>query len=365
MTTRGPDLLVVGGGPAGLSTAIAARRAGLAVQLIDSSRPPIDKACGEGIMPEGVALLEKLGVEIAAADRFAFKGIRWIDGEVTAEARLPGSAGWGVRRPVLHAAMVERAHACGVELCWGVTAKGLTGEGVVTGDGLLQARYIVAADGLRSRFRREAGLEGPPARRRRLGLRRHYTVAPWTDHVEVHWSDGAEAYVTPLSESLVGVAMLFEDLPAEFDLLLSRFPALAARVSSASAGSTDRGAGPLEQHARAVVSGRLALVGDAAGDVDAITGEGLSLAMHDAFAVTEAILKDDLSSYAAAHRRAVRLPDLLTRMLLAVERRPRLRRGLIRALSGDVSLFPALLALHVRSLESRDPASGTAFAGML
>ena len=352
MTGHLPDLLVVGGGPAGLSAAIAARLAGLQVRLIDASHPPIDKACGEGIMPDGVALLERLGVEIPAGNRFAFKGIRWIDGEVTAQAPLPGAPGWGVRRLILHAALVRRAETIGVELCWGVTARTLTDDGVVTSQGVAPSRFIVAADGLRSRFRRESGLEGPPASRRRLGLRRHYAVAPWTDHVEVHWGDDAEAYVTPLCPNQVGVAMLFEGGPADFDLLLGRFPALAARLAGVPASSTVRGAGPLEQRVRAVVRGRLALVGDAAGFVDAITGEGLSLALHDAFAVTDAITRGDLAFYAAAHRRSVRLPCLTTKLLLAVERRPRLRRALIRALSGDTGLFRALLALHVRSLKS-------------
>ena len=351
MTRDETDLVIVGGGPAGLAAAIAARMAALRVAVIDSARPPIDKACGEGIMPDGVALLERLGVGIPAGDRFAFKGIRWVDGDILVQAPLPGAPGWGVRRLVLHEAMVRRAEDCGVELCWGVSAREITPEGVVTSQGVLPARFVVAADGLRSKFRRDAGLQCPPARRRRIGLRRHYEVEPWTDHVEVYWGDDLEAYVTPIAPNQVGVAMLFENLPADFDRLLCRFPALSAHLVHAAASSTDRGAGPLEQRVRAVVHGNLALVGDAAGFVDAITGEGLSLALHDAFAVTEAITRGDLSWYAAAHRRSVRLPDMVTRLLLAVERHPRLRRVVFRALADEVSLFPMLLSLHVRSLQ--------------
>ena len=316
-------------------------------------------------MPEGVALLHRLGVLIPAGERFAFRGIRWIDAGVKAEAPLPGAPGWGVRRPVLHEAMVRRAESAGVELRWGVRSRGLTPEGVDTSQGPIEARYVVAADGLRSRLRRESGLDGAPAGRRRLGLRRHYAVAPWSDHVEVHWCDDAEAYVTPLGGGQIGIAMLFEGLPADFDLLLSRFPVLAERVGDAPIVSTDRGAGPLEQRVRAVVRGRLALVGDAAGFVDAITGEGLSLALHDAFSVAEAITRDDLSFHADAHRRSVRMPNMMTRLLLAVERRPRIRRLLIRGVSGDTGLFRALLALHVRSLERSSDPAGQAPAPLL
>jgi len=349
MTEREPDLIVAGGGPAGLAVAIRARQAGLEVVLIDASHPPIDKACGEGIMPDGAGLLERLGVEIPPERRFAFRGIRWIEGDVVVDAAFPGEPGWGVRRLDLHEALVRRAETLGVDLRWGVTARGLEAGGLATGAGALRARWLVAADGLRSPLRRAAGLEGRRARRARLGLTRHYAIPPWADRVEVHWSDGAEAYVTPLGSGQVGVAMLFEGLRPDFDDLLGRFPTLAERLAGVPAASRQRGAGPLEQRTAAVVRGNLALVGDAAGYVDAITGEGLSLAFHGAFAVVEAITRGDLALYAAAHRRIARLPVAFIRLLLDVESRPRLRRRVLRALAGDAALFQAILAVHVRA----------------
>jgi flavin-dependent dehydrogenase len=193
-----------------------------------------------------------------------------------------------------------------------------------------------------------AGLEGRGARPRRLGLTRPYAIEPWSDHVEVHWGDAAEAYVTPLGPRQVGVALLFEGPRRDFDALLDRFPRLGARLRDAPAGRL-RGAGPLEQRPSAAVRGHLALVGDAAGSIDAITGEGLSLAFRDAFLLVAAIRKGDLSLYAAAHRRSLRLPAAFARLLLAVERRPLLRRRVLRALARDPGLFRALLAAHVRS----------------
>jgi flavin-dependent dehydrogenase len=99
-----------------------------------------------------------------------------------------------------------------------------------------------------------------------------------------------------------------------------------------------------------VVRGRLALVGDASGYLDAITGEGLALAFHQAFALVDALQRGHLATYARAHRRVVALPDLMTRLLLLVERHPWLRRRVIGALAADPALFSRLIAVHARQL---------------
>jgi flavin-dependent dehydrogenase len=101
---------------------------------------------------------------------------------------------------------------------------------------------------------------------------------------------------------------------------------------------------------RGVVRGNLALAGDASGYVDAITGEGLSLAFQQAEALAAALAAGDLRRYAAAHRRAARLPDAMTRLLLFAEARPGLRRRTVRALAADPALFSRLLAIHARQL---------------
>lgn len=412
---RHPDLLVVGAGPAGLAVAIAARREGLAVRVVDKAPgPPVDKACGEGLMPDGVAALERMGIAPASLAGAPFAGIRYVDGDVVAEGEFPGAAGLGVRRTRLHAALVARAAAVGVEVEWGTRVVGLEGgeEGggrrrgagaawaVTTAEGeRLEAAVVVGADGLRSRVRRWAGLDGngdtsastagdaadadperpsldaadsehrtapPPANdpAARFGVRRHYRVpaGELPRVVEVWWGDGCEAYVTPVGPEEVGVAMLWSGRKAGFDALLRGFPGLARRFVGRPVVSDDRGAGPLLQRTRGVIrggvaaggaAGGLALVGDAAGYVDAITGEGLSLAFAQAEALVAAILSNDsvagdLAAYAAAHRRLGRVPNALTRLLLAVERRPSLRRRAIRALAAEPALFSLLLAIHAR-----------------
>ena len=351
MTAPLPDLLVVGGGPAGLATAIRARLAGLTATVIDRARLPIDKACGEGLMPDAVTRLREIGVEPRG---FPIRGIRYLDGGLVAEGHFPGSGGLGVRRTELHAALVRRAQVVGVDLRWGVKAEGLAAEGVRTDQGTLAARWIAGADGLRSQVRRWAGLDGPESALLRFGVRRHFAVAPWSDCVEVYWGPQCEAYVTPVSRDEVGIAVLWSGRKAGFDGLLESFPALKEKIGSAPATTRDRGAGPFRQRARAVTKDRLALVGDAAGYLDAITGEGLAVTLHESAALVEALVAGDLSRYAAAHRRINRLPNFMTSMVLGLERRPRLRRRALRALAAEPALFARLLGIHARTLPPRD-----------
>ena len=358
---------MVGGGPAGLATAIGARLAGLEVTVLDRSRPEIDKACGEGLMPDAAAHLRAIGVELDPSESFPFRGIRYIDGGdggvggiggITAEGVFPGKGGLGVRRLALHRALVRRAEEVGVRLAWGTLVKGLPPgppyAGVMTDSGLIPARWIAGADGLNSRMRRWANLAGRPDPVRRFGVRRHFAMAPWSDFVEVTWGPGCEAYVTPVDAGQVGIALLWSGGPSDFDTLLAHFPDLRDRVAGAPVTSRDRGAGPLHQRVRGVVRGNLALVGDAAGYLDAITGEGLAVAFHEAAALVEAVRGGDLAPYAAAYRRINRLPNTLTALVLALERRPRLRARAIRALAAEPALFSRLLGIHGRTLPARD-----------
>ncbi len=364
------DVLIIGAGPAGLAVAIRARQAGLGVLVVDrAAHPPLDKPCGEGLMPDAVARLEELGVRLAGQGR-PFFGIRYLDGDLVAEGRFPGgAAGLGLRRTRLHQAMVEQALELGANLVWGVKVTGfepdnLEGPAVVTAVGeVLRGRWLVAADGLRSPLRAQAGLVQERAQvraRQRFGVRRHFRLAPWTDVVEVYWAqDGsrrgaAEAYVTPVATNEVGVAILWSgSAGGGFDALLARFPELQDRLQSAAPIHRDLGCGPLLQRVREVHRGRLALVGDAGGYLDAITGEGLALAFHQAFALVEAIRAGDLRAYGRAHRRIRRLPDWITRAVLALDRRASWRRPVLSFLAGHPDFFARLLGVHARLLPLR------------
>jgi len=345
------DAIVVGGGPVGLATAIALRAKGMTVALFDRATPPIDKACGEGVMPHGVAALRRLGIAPDEDCGRPFVGVRYVEprpaGRVlVAEARFPEGTGLGVRRLQLQLALARRAEQVGVELHWGEAVHGVAHRGIDTEAGRLEARWIVGADGLHSKVRRCAGLEGKPCHERRFGVRRHYALDAWTDMVEVHWGERGDAYVTPVCGGVVGVAFLAPPGRLRCDELLRGFPALAARLEGARPVSEERGAGPFRQRVKGLVAGNVVLVGDASGYFDAITGEGLSLGFQQAEALADALAEGDPARYVAAHARLKREPYRMIRLLLLLERHPALRRRAIAALAREPRVFQRFLAIN-------------------
>ena len=329
------DLLIAGGGPAGLASAINARQQGLSVIVAEPRDNPIDKACGEGLMPGGLAELVSLGVDPAG---MPLRGIAYLNEHRRAEARFRGGPGRGVRRTTLHAALASRAKEQDTE--WISTritsvdqdARGVTAAGI-------RAKWLIAADGLHSAVRRAVGINAVPGRPRRYGVRWHYHVPAWSEFVEVHWSRWGEAYVTPVEPDLVGVAILSRERPE-----LAWFPRLAHHLQGARRGRA-RGCGPMRQVVSRRVAGRVLLVGDAAGYEDALTGEGVSLAVKQAAAAVGAIADDMPLSYESAWRRITRDYRLLTRglVLTTVPSAPR------RAIVPACTLLPAVFeqAVHI------------------
>lgn len=320
------DLLVVGGGPVGLATAVEAALAGMSVALVERRDGPVDKACGEGLMPAARTALARLGV---APSGMPFHGIRYLAPGASATARFGAGPGLGVRRTALSAALADRAAALGV-----TRLQATAGAPVVRADRVeaagVAARWMVAADGLHSPVRRALGLDVPARGRVRYGLRRHYRTAPWSDLVEVHWAPDAEAYVTPVAPDLVGVAVLCPG-GTPYARWLDAFPALAARLADAEPVTAVRGAGPLRRTASRRVAGRVLLVGDAAGYVDALTGEGISVGVACAREAVRCLVADRPQDYEAAWRRTTRRYRLLTGGLLAVAGVPLLRRAVVPA----------------------------------
>lgn len=336
------DVFVIGGGPVGLAAAIAARRKGLRVTVADALAPPIDKSCGEGILPDGVAAAAQLGVDLTNVPSFRLRGIRFHGEGVTASADFPERGGRGVRRTALHRALVEQAELCGVNLCWNTTLAGLAE---------IDAPWIVGADGMASRVRTWAGLDVWRRDSRRYGFRVHYQRAPWSEYVDIHWAEGCQIYVTPVGPEEVGVALLARDPKLRVAKALTRFPALAEKLAGAPLCSSERGGLTASRCLRRVTtrqgSALIALIGDASGSVDAISGEGLCLGFHQALALADCIERRDAGYYESVHRRLSRRPRMMADLMLTMDRFPWLRRRVLPALAGHPELFAKLLATHV------------------
>jgi flavin-dependent dehydrogenase len=357
------DVFVIGGGPAGLAAAIAARQKGLRVILADGAKPPITKACGEGLLPDALAALRELGVEMREKDGRALRGIRFEDGCSSVNACFPDGPGLGVRRETLHQRMVERARDCGVTLMWNTPVTGLFEEGVVAAGNRIPAKWVIGADGTGSRVRRWCGLESFGVRRRRFAFRVHYRLEPWNDFTEIHWAEQAQAYVTPVGPREICIVLISEKRESRFSDCLLNFPKLAERLRGAVRASVERGAVTGMAKLKRVYRGNVGLIGDASGSVDAITAEGLSLSFRQASALADALEARALRHYQEAHQRMSRRPWQVGKLLLLLGRQTGLRNRTMRSLEAAPQLFERMLAYQMGETRPLELATAGAIFG--
>lgn len=346
---------MIGGGPAGLAAAIAARQRGLRVIVADGQKPPIDKACGEGLMPDGLAALERLGIRIPSSQAYPFCGIRFVGLSTCADARFPEEGiGLAVRRISLHSIIAERAEQLGTDFLWQTAVTGISFEGVQVDSRTIRARWIVGADGSNSLVRRWAGLDEHTKPRLRYAFRRHFRVAPWTDYMEVHWGARCQGYATAVAGDQVCVALASYDRNLRLEQGLRELPSLSERVREAEILTTERGALTGNRVFPRVFRGNVALIGDASGTVDAITGEGLGLAFRQADVLARCCQTGDLKAYQAEHDRLMLRPRGMARLMLTLDGRPWLQQRTLQTLRTHPDLFRRLLALHVGALPPLD-----------
>jgi flavin-dependent dehydrogenase len=367
------DVIVVGGGPAGAAGATLLGRAGLRVLLLERGVRSGAKVCGEGVLPPGIGVLRELGV-LAALEQgpgARIAGIRWVtEGGTAADGRFPaGLRGIAVPRTALDSALFDVAAGTpGVEARRGSSVRGLELDagrvaGVRTEAGVLRATAVVAADGLGSIAHRAPGVRCTRPRRRRLGMRAHWRgVAGMGDRVEVLLGDGFELYLAPQGRGLTLLAALVDGAPAggaaevarTYRELVARHPALGVRMASAELADEPRALGPLGLTVRGAPPPGLFLLGDAAGALDPITGEGISLALRSARDLAELLpraLSDEAELARAgvelAARRAARVRDLerLTAFVLTLARHPRLAERAVAALARSPRVLERLLAV--------------------
>jgi flavin-dependent dehydrogenase len=382
------DVVVVGAGPSGATTALLLARRGHHVVLVDRARFPRDKACGEGLMPPGVAVLRRMGLY----ERVLATGARPLDG-VTYQQRggdqqvhvpfpaPPGggpAAGLGVRRTSFDAALVDavrQERTSTVREAERVT--GLLRDpsdaviGVSTMTDEIRARIVIAADGLHSQIRSWAGLTVPSRARVRYGLAGHWRVDTRDrDAVTVTLAGGHEWYEAPVGPDLLLVSILTSrSRPA----MTARSYGHVARRSIPGIRDADLVSGPLgaahfHQRVSAVADGRVFLVGDASGYDDPTTGDGIAIGMllaerlagHTGEFLSGRIARETAAiRYAADHADLVRDRRRLTRLALFLARSPALsRRAIVRA-TRDPRALSKLVGINCgyhtfRDLSARD-----------
>lgn len=342
-----PEVLVIGAGPAGIASAIAARLKGLEVCVADYRQPPIDKACGEGLLPEGVAALRRFGIQFTPDVAHPFRGLCFRDNFNSVTARFPAGPAFGLRRTALHDLLLARARDLGVKFRWGARLTRISGDFAELNGEAIFFRWLVGADGFNSLVRKLAGLNSFQLyKSSRIGFRRHFSIAPWSEMVEVYWGDGFQIFVTPTASDEVCLSLFTSDSRLRLPEAIKAFPDLASRLNSVSPSDAELGSVTSLRNSRKSARGRIALVGDASCTVDGIAGQGLTLAFQQAISLGDALAEGDLASYAAAHHQITENARRMTGLLLLINRSAWIRGRIFRLFSCKPHVFARMISLH-------------------
>ena len=294
-------VVVIGGGPVGLYTAIALEKNGYLVDVYEKGSWPIDKACGQGIMPSGVDLLKDIGLSFKEGENyFPFKGISYFDSDQMIRADLP-RCGYGVERNTLSKMLFDLANKKrNINLFANspvVDSFISENKFVLSINGELKKyEFAFACDGINSSLRMKYHNQKSKKKNLRMGAREHFWMKPWSHNVEVYWKDGIEAYVTPVSDKKIEIAFLWYD---SFDFkganlrekLWEKFPELAEKVDIKSSARDFRGSMPFVAHSSKIKVKNIFFVGDAFCFIDGITGEGISLGIKSSKIITSRFIK--------------------------------------------------------------------------
>jgi len=352
------DVVIIGAGPAGIATAIAANQRGFKTVVFDARTPPIDKPCGEGLLPRGVASLRDLGIHLNSDVAVPIAGIRFAGGDTSAYAKFPDATGFALRRVRLHQFLVDRAIEAGVTFEWSTRVTKIDSRHVTAGNRQIPYTWLVGADGQNSFVRRWANLGPVRTSGKRFGFRRHFRVRSWPSFVDVFWSKDCQMLATPTAADEVCVSVLSRDAGFRISEALPQFPELAQRLGDAIPVTRELGNATSLNQLATVARGRVALVGDASGSVDAITGHGLSLAFQHAIFLADAFERGDLAYYESAHRKMAVMPALMSRLMLAMDKNSWMRRKTLRLFQNMPELFARLLSIHSGAAHLSSVSSG-------
>lgn len=340
-------MFVVGGGPAGLAAALALRQKGISVGVADCAATPIDKACGEGLMPDSQVALRRLGVYVPPQQGAPFRGIRFLSDGISVESDFPNGHGMGVRRTLLHRLMSDRAAELGIRMFWNAPKIELTSAGVNIGNETIQTGFLIGADGLNSVVRRSKNLNAARHESIRYGFRQHFRGERWSEFVEIYWAQACQMYVTPVGADEISVAVLSSSPKLRLKDAIPKCPPLCDRLQRFTAVTTERGSLTVSRQLKQVCNGTTALLGDASGSVDAITGEGLCLSFKQARVLADSIESSCPGNYQQYHEDIFRRPRAMESLMLLLHRHDRLRRRVISGFSREPAMFAQLLAIHV------------------
>ena len=379
------DVVIAGAGPAGATSAQRLARAGFHVALVDHQRFPRFKPCGEFMSPECLPMLGDLGV----ADDLRALGAREVRGMIlhghghraagrfsdVGAVRAPFEHGWAVRREVFDEVLLRSAlRTGGVELFEGVRATGLLrgGRGEVLGlearrpggEPLrLRAKLTIGADGLRSRVARELDVQRPVPWLDKLALTTRYAGVEWGASAEVHFFAGGYFACTAVEGGLVSLNLVLDrslytgagltrDLA--LDAWLERVPALGLKLARGRRIDAVRGIGPMATRTSRQTFDGAALVGDACGYVDPITGEGIFFALKGAEMLAQSAIlalhkgrvdRSSLAGYVRGRRREITPRAAFATLLQRGLRHPRLVRGALGMLESRPELVDVLVSV--------------------
>jgi 2-polyprenyl-6-methoxyphenol hydroxylase-like FAD-dependent oxidoreductase len=213
----------------------------------------------------------------------------------------------------------------------------------------IQADFVVAADGQNSSARRAWSLQQATHESFRYAFRRHYRIAPWSPYMELHWSPRCQVYVTPVAADETCVVSMTRTPRLRLDDALVHFPRLQERLTNAKSTSREMGTLTVTRRLRRVATHEFALVGDASGSVDAITGEGLCLSFKQSLSLAEALKSGRIESYQRWHRSLSRRTQLMASLMLTLDRNAAFQRRALAGLAIHPRIFASLLAVHVGS----------------
>ncbi|MBI2898691.1 MAG: FAD-dependent monooxygenase [Planctomycetes bacterium] len=331
------DVVVVGGSVAGAVTARELGRRGLRVALVEKARFPRLKPCGEGLLPHGAAALVGMGLRYPGEP---VRGLRFVSPSgIVAQADFPWGRGMVVRRDRFDEFLL-RSVGPNVDVF----------EGTSYDPRRFPARWIVGADGVRSQFHRRPEFRARPPRHVRVGLSTHVRgLRIDRERVEVVLFEGGEIYLGPShgDEALVACLYWKEALPrgasGEERVRKTLEVRLPGRVGRLEFTSPCLALAPLGLAVNGVARDPVVLVGDAAGTLDPLTGEGMSLAILSARAAADAIASGDLRGYPPRRKALAAGAEWLSRWMLRAARRPKVADRVVAALADRPALFARLL----------------------